>query len=91
MFELLETYSGHGNAEEYRSWRGVNVVRDGEEIIRPFTFPMGEIDLDQGTFTLKNQNGPDEVIDIGTQTCPEPPSLGPRIIAPANAAAPPAA
>ena len=54
MFELLETYSGHGNAEEYRSWRGVNVVRDGEEIIRPFTFPMGEIDLDQGTFTLKN-------------------------------------
>ncbi len=72
MFELLETYSGHGNAEEYRSWRGVDVVRDGQEIIRPFTFTMGEIDLDQGTFTLKNQNGQDEVIDIGTQTCPEP-------------------
>ena len=72
MFELLETYSGHGNAEEYRSWRGVDVVRDGQEIIRPFTFTMGEINLNQGTFTLKNQNGQDEVIDIGTQTCPEP-------------------
>ena len=31
MFELLETYSGHGNAEEYRSWRGVDVVRNGQQ------------------------------------------------------------
>jgi len=72
MFELLETYSGHGNAEEYRSWRGVEVVRNGQEESRPFTFTMGEIDLAKGTFKIKNRNGGEEVIDIGTQVCPEP-------------------
>ena len=72
MFELLETYSGHGNAEEYRSWRGVDVVRNGQQESRPFTFTMGDIDLNQGTFTIENPDGSEEVIDIGTQTCPDP-------------------
>ena len=72
MFELLETYSGHGNAEEYRAWRGVDVVRNGQDESRPFTFTMGDIDLTQGTFTINNPDGSEEVVDIGTQLCPDP-------------------
>ena len=33
---------------------------------------MGDIDLNQGTFTIENPDGSEEVIDIGTQTCPDP-------------------
>ena len=75
MFELLETYSGHGNAEEYRTWRGVDVVRNGQDESRPFTFTMGDIDLTQGTFTINNPDGSEEVVDIGTcllYTSPSP-------------------
>ena len=71
-FDLLETYSGHGNSEEYRSWRGVDVTRQGGDLPDFFwTFNMGAVDLEKGIFEIEI-DGKKQVFDIGTQNCPEP-------------------
>ena len=72
QFDLLETYSGHGNSEEYRSWRGVDIVREGEYLPGVwFTPNEGKTDVEKGTFTIET-DGKERIYDIGTQNCPEP-------------------
>ena len=68
QFDLLEMHSGHGNSEEYRSWRASTPVREGE-LITDIFFGLqdGYADVENGTFTAKDGR----VYDIGTQTCPE--------------------
>ena len=64
--------SGHGNSEEYRSYRGVDVVRQGGELPLNFwTYRNGIADLEQGTLEIE-EDGYKKVYDLGTQTCPEP-------------------